>query len=280
MNPQRPNCLNNDYVKGSKVLREAYTSLFEGFASIVNAQGNLLEESSEKLRSEVSVSQDHFKGNHIKNVPINDQKIKRVGAYESERSKKCKGFQDEPESDCAESRDGMENLNNEKIGKSMTKNWGSWAQSLYRIAMHPEKHNDNLIEISDDVVVLNDLYPKVNKISTFHFLFLCALKSWILKKWEHVCSLQARRHLLVLVRSEGLDCLADVGREHLQLLRTMHTVGVKWAEKFICEDELLVFRLGYHSVCDSLSNCLLFTPFFTFSLHTMPEPEKFWPWKF
>ncbi|CBI18255.3 unnamed protein product, partial [Vitis vinifera] len=165
MNRQRPNCLNNDYVKGSKVLREAYTSLFEGFASIMNTQGNLLEGSSENLRSELS----------------------RVG------------------------------LNNEKIGRNMTKTWGSWAQSLYHIAMHPEKHKDNLIEISDDVVVLNDLYPK------------------------------AQRHLLVLARSEGLDCLADVGGEHLQLLRTMHAVGLKWAEKFLCEDELLVFRIGYHS---------------------------------
>lgn len=173
MNPQRPNCLNNDYVKGSKVLREAYTSLFEGFASIVNTQGKFLAESSEKLRSEVSVSQDHFRGNHIKNVPNNDQKIKRVGAYESERSKKCKGFQDELESDCTESRDGKENLNNEKIGRSMTKTWGSWAQSLYHIAMHPEKHKDTLIEISDDVVVLNDLYSKVNKTSISLSVFIC-----------------------------------------------------------------------------------------------------------
>ncbi|KAL6337602.1 hypothetical protein AAG906_037195 [Vitis piasezkii] len=217
MNPQRPNCLNNDYVKGSKVLCEAYTSLFEGFASIINTQGNLLEGSSENLRSELSVSQDHFTGNHIKNVPNHDQKIKRVGVYESETSKKCKGFQDEHEFDCTESKEGKDNLNNEKIGRNMTKTWGSWAQSLYHIAMHPEKHKDNLIEISDDVVVLNDLYPK------------------------------AQRHLLVLARSEGLDCLADVGGEHLQLLRTMHAVGLKWAEKFLCEDELLVFRLGYHS---------------------------------
>lgn len=178
MNRQRPNCLNNDYVKGSKVLREAYTSLFEGFASIMNTQGNLLEGSSENLRSELSVSQDHFKGNHIKNVPNHDQKIKRVGVYESETSKKCKGFQDEHEFDCTESKEGKDNLNNEKIGRNMTKTWGSWAQSLYHIAMHPEKHKDNLIEISDDVVVLNDLYPKVNKtfIFLFLFLFLFAIK--------------------------------------------------------------------------------------------------------
>lgn len=170
MNPQRPNCLNNDYVKGGKVLREAYTSLFEGFASIVNTQGNLLEGSSEKIMSELSVSGDHFKGTHIKNVPNIDQKIKRVGDYQSERSKKYKGFQDELESDCTGSRDGKENLDKEKVGRSMNKTWGSWAQSLHHIAMHPEKHKDNFIEISDDVVVLNDLYPKVNKILTPFFI--------------------------------------------------------------------------------------------------------------
>ncbi|XP_074587896.1 transcription factor bHLH140 isoform X2 [Curcuma longa] len=38
MNPQRPNCLNNDYVEGCKVLRNAYSSLFANFASILENQ--------------------------------------------------------------------------------------------------------------------------------------------------------------------------------------------------------------------------------------------------
>ncbi|CAA2966777.1 transcription factor bHLH140 isoform X2 [Olea europaea subsp. europaea] len=57
----------------------------------------------------------------------------------------------------------------------------------------------------------------------------------------------AQRHLLVLARGEGLDRLADVCREHLSLLKTMHAVGLKWAEKFLDENKSLVFRLGYHS---------------------------------
>lgn len=60
--------------------------------------------------------------------------------------------------------------------------------------------------------------------------------------------LQAQRHLLVLARTDGLDRLADVRKEHLQLLRTMYSIGLKWAEKFIIENESLVFRLGFHSV--------------------------------
>lgn len=46
----------------------------------------------------------------------------------------------------------------------------------------------------------------------------------------------------------GLDCLADVREQHLQLLKIMHAVGLKWAEKYMNENESLAFRLGYHSV--------------------------------
>lgn len=53
----------------------------------------------------------------------------------------------------------------------------------------------------------------------------------------------------MLARYEGLDRLADVRKENLQLLRTMHDVGLKWAEKYLSEDKTLIFRLGYHSVC-------------------------------
>lgn len=52
----------------------------------------------------------------------------------------------------------------------------------------------------------------------------------------------------MLARSEGLDCLMDVREEHIQLLRTMHAIGLKWAEKFLHDDPSLAFRLGYHLV--------------------------------
>lgn len=66
----------------------------------------------------------------------------------------------------------------------------------------------------------------------------------------------------MVARYEGLDCLADVHKEHLQLLRTMHAVGLKWAEKFLHDDSSLVFRLGYHSVCMIL--CLELVVIFVF----------------
>ncbi|XP_008243317.1 PREDICTED: transcription factor bHLH140 [Prunus mume] len=215
MNPQRPNCLNNDYIKGCKVLQEAYTSLFEGFSSIVRSQSKLPKGSIENLQSKMTESQDHPDGIPKDHFTNSDQKNKRKDLHKSERSKRSKGYRDETD-DASDSNAGKVNLSNKSDG-SRTKSWGSWAQALYNIAMQPEKHRDAVLEISDDVVVLNDLYPR------------------------------AQRHVLVVARYEGLDCLADVRKEHLQLLRTMHAVGLKWAEKLLHDDSSLVFRLGYHS---------------------------------
>ncbi|KAL2337721.1 hypothetical protein Fmac_012167 [Flemingia macrophylla] len=219
MNPQRPNCLNNDYNKGCKVLQDAYTSLFEGFASIVRNQAGQPVAKKENLGRnflDLQVHSDCL----VKNISTNtDQKSKRDDDHGSEKSKKYKGSgsQDRFGSSLADSTD--EKLDSEprrKVG-STSKAWGSWAQALHLVAMHPEKHKGDLLEISDDVVVLNDMYPK------------------------------ARKHVLVLARTGGLDCLADVQKEHLQLLKKMHDVGLKWAEKFLNESASLVFRLGYHS---------------------------------
>lgn len=86
MNSQRPNCLKNDYVKGCRVLRDAYASLFENFASIVRGQrynGSVdsRPESSSPLDSVIEGTD---------NPGHSDQKTKRGGGHESESNKKCK----------------------------------------------------------------------------------------------------------------------------------------------------------------------------------------------
>ncbi|KAJ3682846.1 hypothetical protein LUZ60_013073 [Juncus effusus] len=164
MNPQRPKCLQNDYVKGCEVLRNAYGSLFETFVGVVSG-------------------------------------IDSGGKEDFGRSKKQKVL----------------DLGNERIVRKERK-WDSWALALYNMALNPEKHKNILLEISDDFVVLNDLYPK------------------------------AKKHVLVLSRLNGLDCLEDLKRENLPLLKSIHSAGIKWAEKFLSEDPSLSFRLGYHSV--------------------------------
>nr|URM60674.1 APRATAXIN-like protein [Gymnema sylvestre] len=199
MNPQRPNCLDNDYVEGCKVLREAYSSLFEGFATILSTQRGLVKESD---------------GNSLNSQ---DQKAKRDGLHEWKKNKKSKGSIKELQHSGSQSNKRNDNQDHTDSRRA-TRAWSSWAQALYHIAINPEPH-EHVLQILDDVVVLNDVYPK------------------------------AKRHLLVLARAEeGLDCLADVRAQHLQLLKTMHAIGLKWAEKYLNENESLAFRLGYHSV--------------------------------
>ncbi|XP_038906054.1 transcription factor bHLH140 isoform X2 [Benincasa hispida] len=200
MNPQRPNYLNNDYDEGCKLLRNAYSSLFQAFISVVEDKFKSVKGIHGRLGLTPSEPRKHSENSH--------HKFKRENLQNPERSKKWKGSQDSTEA---------LNQNNNKTVPKMSKHWGSWAQALYNTAMHPEQHSDTVLETSDDVVVLNDIYPK------------------------------ARKHLLVVARHEGLDQLADVCGEHLPLLRTMHAVGLKWIDKFFHEDASLVFRLGYHS---------------------------------
>ncbi|XP_047148774.1 transcription factor bHLH140 isoform X2 [Vigna umbellata] len=217
MNPQRPNYLNNDYNKGCKILQDAYTSLFDGFASIVRNHPGIPEGKGEKLERkslELPVQSDCSSRKYFTGT---DQKSKRSDDHGSEKSKKCKGTQDDLGLPFTDSKGEKVDSEHRRIERSRSKAWGSWAQALQQIAMHPEKHKGDLLEISDDVVVLNDIYPK------------------------------AQKHVLVLARTGGLDCLADVQKEHLQLLNMMHDVGLKWVEKFLSENASLVFRLGYHS---------------------------------
>ncbi|XP_011095043.1 transcription factor bHLH140 isoform X1 [Sesamum indicum] len=207
MNPMRPDCLKDDYVQGCKILREAYSSLFEGFVSIVRSHGVAsIHNSGRPLES----------GGFQEVIPTNDdQKAKREADYESERSKKYKGLRLDLKSGASSLMD-EEKIQDKSV--NMTKSWASWAQALHDVAMHPNKHKNVILEISDDVLVMNDAYPK------------------------------AQRHLLVLARVDGLDSIADICREHVPLLKTMHAVGLKWAVKFLNENKSLSFRLGYHSV--------------------------------
>ncbi|KAJ4979484.1 hypothetical protein NE237_010264 [Protea cynaroides] len=223
MNPQRPNCLKNDYDKGCRILGEAYSSLFEGFASILSIQTKLWKGSEEVSGSRSSELHENLFERNITN--------KREGRYASDRIKKYKGPQEESGiqhaisgsngkeslSAMTDSMEGKVQSKNEKVDGGKRKVWSAWAQALYHIAMHPEKHKNEVLEISDDIVVLNDHYPK------------------------------AQKHLLVLARMDGFDSLVNVGAEHLQLLKTMQAVGLKWVQSFLSDDASLVFRLGYHS---------------------------------
>ncbi|KAK9168087.1 hypothetical protein Syun_000227 [Stephania yunnanensis] len=230
MNPQRPNFLNNDYKKGCEVLHETYSSLFNGFLSVLKS--SVLEDKINGQR-QVSGASESDIGSPTDSFQNNDQKIKRAVTCELEKSKKYKGPEEglgnrQLKVDCTEDMDlscsseapqAKAPVKTDKCNGDAARTWSSWSLSLYHIAMHPgnEKYKKEIIELSDDAVVLNDLYPK------------------------------AQKHLLVVARKVGLDCLADVREEHLNLLKAMHAMGEKWAKKSISEDTSLIFRLGYHS---------------------------------
>ncbi|KAK6943166.1 hypothetical protein RJ641_028543 [Dillenia turbinata] len=207
MNPLRPDCLNNNYREGCKVLQDTYSALFEAFASIVKNEEKFLKGdniSGKPAESLVGKAKDH--------APKSDQKVKRESTHESEKTKKFKGSQDGIESD------GQGNLGSDRICGGTSKTWGLWAQALYHMAMDPGKYKNDVLEITTEVVVVNDLYPK------------------------------AKRHILVVARKQGLACLADACEEDEVLLRKMHAKGLEWIQKFLLEDKSLIFRLGYHSV--------------------------------
>jgi aprataxin len=167
MNPMRPDCLKNDYTKGCKILRDAYNSLFESFASIIQSQTAKQNDETSSKKSASGV------------ISPNDSKMKRQDSHDSERTKKHKllppiltsqqnhehkgtdtrNYHDESSDAPNQAREE----NSKKNGAVTKKNWGSWAQALYEVAMHPEKYknSDSILETSDEVVVLKDLYPKV-----------------------------------------------------------------------------------------------------------------------
>lgn len=151
MNPQRPNYLNNDYDEGCKLLGNAYSSLFQAFISIVQDKYKSVKGIHECLGSTPPELQKHSEDGH--------HKFKRENLQNLERSKKWKGSQN--------STEGL-NQNNNTVPKK-SKHWGSWAQALYDTAMHPERHTNSVLETSDDVVVLYDIYPKVP--FSFHFYY-------------------------------------------------------------------------------------------------------------
>ncbi|XP_072996048.1 transcription factor bHLH140 [Typha latifolia] len=216
MNPQRPNCLKNDYVKGSKVLRDAYLSLFENFASITRT--DIKKESSSDLKVKRESSHDFEKTKKYKGIlsslDVKDKFSNQHHQYGGPQSKVR--FETSNSSEDAESLSSTTKA--KRTVDSTKKTWGSWALALHEIAMHPEKHKDTVMDISDEFLVVNDLYPK------------------------------AKKHILVLSRLHGLDSIADAKKEHVPLLRRMHSAGVRWAQKFLSEDASLIFRLGYHSV--------------------------------
>lgn len=211
MNPQRPNCLKDDYVKGCNILRDAYTSLFDNFVSITRIQKYQIECGRDSNPGPSESVNKFFEA-------IVEHTSKRESIPDSDSNKRSKSNENLGSLTHGPNILEIEKQKNERTDHPVKRSWGSWAQALHQVAMHPEKHEGDVIEITDDYVVINDVYPK------------------------------AKKHILVISRLPGLDCLSVIRRESLPMLKKMHDVGLKWAEKFSSHEPSLEFRLGYHSV--------------------------------
>ncbi|KAG6556035.1 hypothetical protein Mapa_001976 [Marchantia paleacea] len=258
MNPQRPNCLADDYVEGCKILRNAYASLFENFASLFRTKPMFVDNYTSRVETgstnqkpklnafQVLMQASKRKG-EVGDISLKREKGEKVRVIED--SVTCSGG-DHTESGMTQSH-GQANLPSEINSIARESMNGHGSKSLlsrknaeakvqdiragdlqcgdkverkwdkWTLALYKlALHPDEskLLQVTDVAVVLNDLYPK------------------------------AKKHVLVLSRKQGLDALEDARQEHVALLEHMHYLGEKWAASFLKEDSSLVFRAGYHSV--------------------------------
>ncbi|MCO5551935.1 hypothetical protein L7F22_005442 [Adiantum nelumboides] len=247
MNPQRPNCLQGDYVEGSKLLRDAYTCMFRAWASQV-------ESLSSKLISQ-GVRSDKKEGPRDAFTVLMQSAKRKLGTVDSDRIAKYffQGTGQEETEASMKHTLPMENISEFKFqdfnpptnvdlfftqnkpavhadgaqgcGSSLSsdlsksKHWEPWAETLRNMALHPEHHKDTILQVTDQAIVINDKFPK------------------------------GRKHFLVVSRLDNLDGIEDLRCSHLSLLHDMHSLGMTFVQSSFQQDDSFVFRMGYHSVC-------------------------------
>ncbi|XP_004392239.1 PREDICTED: aprataxin isoform X3 [Odobenus rosmarus divergens] len=161
---------------------------------------------------------------------IVDKKCSRQQEFEEEaespglethRKRKRSGSSDSIERDAAQEAEscrglepGQSSVPSKKGKDASTKkeSLGHWSQGL-KISMQDPKMQ---VYKDEQVVVIKDKYPK-------------ARHHWLVLPWASISSLKA------------------VTREHLELLKHMHTVGEKMITDFAGSSKLR-FRLGYHAI--------------------------------
>ncbi|KAM5298445.1 aprataxin [Ctenodactylus gundi] len=149
----------------------------------------------------------------------------KIPDLESHRKRKRSGSDDSIEGDAAQEANSGPGLGRgnspsqcsvspkkEKDAFTKKESLGHWSQGL-KISMQDPKMQ---IYKDEQVVVIKDKYPKAR----YH---------WLVLPWASISSLKA------------------VTREHIELLRHMHTVGEKVIADFAGPSNLR-FRLGYHAI--------------------------------
>eukprot|EP00250_Pteridium_aquilinum_P003499 c13818_g1_i1 orf=361-2667(-) len=223
MNPQRPNCLQGDYIEGCKVLRDAYSCMFRAFASQVESQ------SANPIGQSSGVSPLTAKPRDAFAVLMQSTKRKSVIAGSELKAKHSRQDTGQEEADVKleYGSNVQEHINSGSIDcegeaqrpneRFKSKKWETWAEALRKMALHPEQFRDMILQVTEQTIVIIDKFPK------------------------------GRKHLLVVSRLDGLDSLDDLRSSHLPLLQDMHNLGMTLVQSSLQQDHSLVFRMGYHS---------------------------------
>ncbi|KAI5068388.1 hypothetical protein GOP47_0016733 [Adiantum capillus-veneris] len=245
MNPERPNCLQGDYVEGSKLLRDAYSCMFRAFASHVESLSN-------KPMSKISVFDKRESPPNAFTVLMQSSK-RKLGTADSDQKGKNSRWgtgQEEAEAsmkytlpmetangskfqDCNIPRsDGVLLPQNKPVigmdqaqgcsfssssEPSKLKHWEPWADALRTMVLHPEQHKDTILQVTNEAIVISDKFPK------------------------------GKKHFLVVSRLDGLDNIGELRHTHLSLLHDIHSLGMSFVQSSLQQDDSLVFRMGYHS---------------------------------
>ncbi|KAJ7555676.1 hypothetical protein O6H91_05G050100 [Diphasiastrum complanatum] len=287
MNLNRPHCLDGDYVKGCKILRTAYTNLFDSFSYLTKGKEltavkqsllNLHLETSPNKNNLNTISLAKPQGNPIDAFTVLMQSAKRKASKAGETHIK-RGKNASIGQDSAGATKQLESVDLSKFGSAtMCDEKQIEGSSSHTIDTDKVSKGQLSKELQHPVPTLNHAVLSFRKDKSAERDdaqhprmkwdgWAQALRNIAFHPEQHKDSVlqitdealiardmypKGKKHVLVVARVDGLDSFTDLRKEHISLLRHMDFLGQSQAGSFLQEDPTLIFRLGYHSVRKSI----------------------------
>ncbi|ELR19557.1 histidine triad domain containing protein [Acanthamoeba castellanii str. Neff] len=210
MNPQRNNCLHDDYTKGDRLLGQCYSSLLTTFWDLVS--GSPTTKASAQAEDEI---EEDFDEANFAPRPTETKKSAPAVPKSSANAFSMLMTAKKPE---AEPKGGKAASEGASAPKAPARA-GGWSDALTPYATHPEKVPPNIMHQYDDkTVCIFDKFPKV-----------------------------AFKHLLVLPR-RLIPGYGNLTADDVPLLKEMQKRGQMTVEQLTSRYGTLKFRLGFHAV--------------------------------
>lgn len=209
MNPQRNNCLHDDYTKGDRLLGQCYSSLLTTFWDLVS--GSPTTKASAQAEDEI---EEDFDEADFAPRPTETKKSAPAVPKSSANAFSMLMTAKKPE---AEPKGGKAASEGASAPKAPARA-GGWSDALTPYATHPEKVPPNIMHQYDDkTVCIFDKFPK------------------------------AFKHLLVLPR-RLIPGYGNLTADDVPLLKEMQKRGQMTVEQLTSRYGTLKFRLGFHAV--------------------------------